>query len=49
MVPRCVIEQKDKLLVHLIDLLKPSAIDQMVAATKLLIVIDGALALRRVY
>ncbi len=46
---RRVIEQKDKLLAYLIDLLKPFAIDQAVAATKLLIVIDGALSLRRVY
>jgi AcrR family transcriptional regulator len=46
---RRVIEQKDKLLAYLIDLLKPFAIDRTVAATKLLIVIDGALSLRRVY
>jgi len=46
---RRVIEQKDKLLAYLIDLLKPFAIDRKVAATKLLIVIDGALSLRRVY
>jgi AcrR family transcriptional regulator len=46
---RRVIEQKDKLLAYLIDLLKPFAIDRTVAATKLLIVIDGALSVRRVY
>ena len=46
---RRVIEQKDKLLAYLIDLLKPFAIDRTVAATQLLIVIDGALSLRRVY
>lgn len=46
---RRVIEQKDKLLAYLIDLLKPFPIDKTVAATKLLIVIDGALSLRRVY
>ena len=34
---------------YLIDLLKHFAIDRTVAATKLLIVIDGALSLRRVY
>jgi hypothetical protein len=44
-----VIEQKDKLLAYLLDLLKPFAIDRTVAATKLLIVIDGALSVRRVY
>src|SRR5271157_2762209 len=36
---RRVIEQKDKLLAYLIDLLKPFAIDRTVAATKLLIVL----------
>jgi AcrR family transcriptional regulator len=46
---RRVIEQKDKLLAYLIDLLKPFAIDRTVAATKLLMVIDGALSVRRVY
>jgi AcrR family transcriptional regulator len=46
---RRAIEQKDKLLAYLIDLLKPFAIDRTVAATKLLIVIDGALSLRTVY
>ncbi len=48
-VHRRVIEQKDKLLAYLIDLLKPFAIDRTVEATKLLTVIDGALSLRRVY
>lgn len=46
---RRVIAQKDKLLAYLIDLLEPYAIDRTVAATKLLIVTDGALSLRRVY
>jgi len=46
---RRVIEQKDKLLAYLIDLLKPFPIDRTVAATKLLIVIDGALSVRMVY
>ncbi len=46
---RRAIEQKDKLLAYLIDLLKPFAIDRTVAATKLLTIIDGALSLRTVY
>lgn len=46
---RRVIEHKDKLLAYLIELLKPFAIDRTVAATKLLMVIDGALSVRRVY
>ncbi len=46
---RRVIGQKDKLLAYLVDLLKPFKIDRTVAAAKLLIVIDGALSLRRVY
>jgi AcrR family transcriptional regulator len=48
-VHRRVIEQKDKLLAYLIDLLEPFAIDRTMAAAKLLIVIDGALSVRRVY
>ena len=46
---RRVIEQKDKLLTYLINLLKPFPIDRTIAATKLLMVIDGAMSLRRVY
>ncbi len=46
---RRVIEQKDKLLAYLMDLLKPLPIDRTVAAMKLLMVIDGAMSLRRVY
>jgi len=46
---RRVIEQKDRLLAFLGDLLKPLATDRMETATKLLMVIDGALSLRRVY
>jgi len=48
-VHRRVIEQKDKLLAWLIDLLEPFPIDRPLEATKLLILIDGALSLRRVY
>lgn len=46
---RRVIEQKNKLLAYLVDLLKPFPIDPRPAAMKLLIVIDGALSVRRVY
>ncbi len=46
---RRVIEQKDKLLAYLIDLLKPLAIDRTTIATQLLVIIDGALTLRTVY
>ena len=46
---RRAIEHQNKILDYLTDLLKPFAIDRTVAATKLLIVIDGALSLRRVY
>jgi AcrR family transcriptional regulator len=46
---RRVVENKNKLLAYLIGLLKPFAIDRTAAATKLLLVIDGALSLRRVY
>lgn len=46
---RRVTEQKDKLLAYLIDMLKPFPIDRTVEATKLLVVIDGAMSLRRVY
>ena len=46
---RRVVEQKDKLLAYLVDLLKPFPIDPTVGAMKLLVVIDGALSLRRVY
>src|SRR5271165_2369299 len=46
---RRAVDQKDKLLAYLIDLLKPFAIDRTVAATQLLLVIDGAMSLRMVY
>jgi hypothetical protein len=46
---RRAIEQKDKLLAYLIDLLKPFEVDRTMAAMKLLSVIDGALSLRTVY
>lgn len=44
-----VIEHEDKILEYFLTLLKPLEIDQKEAATKLLVLLDGALSMRRVY